>query len=362
MKRILVHGAGGAPTANFIRSLRLADEPFHFVGVDCDKFHLQRSEADKNYLMPYVTDPEYENLYVDLLEREKIDFIHCQIDQEIPFLSENRDRLSLPVFMPSHHAITVCQDKMQSYAVWRAAGLPVPRTILLHAEADLKDAFASMGPKLWIREIRGSGGRNALPSDSFLLVREWIRRHDGWGRFTAAECLTPETVTWMSVWKAGELVVAQTRKRLYWESANRSPAGVTGITGTGITCSDDRVTEVALAAIHAIEREPNGIYSIDLTYDAAGVPNPTENNVGRFFTTHFFFAKAGCNIPYIYTRLALSGEVPQLKKKINPLPDGLAWIRGMDVEPRLTTLDVIGKAEQELDQRKQEVCRQTIAG
>lgn len=356
MKRILVHGAGGAPSANFIRSLRLADEPFFIIGIDIDRFCLQRSEADKNYLMPAMTDPCYRELYVDLLQREDIDFIHCQVDLEIPFLSTNRHALNLPVFMPGHEAVVASQDKMRSYEIWRDAGLPVPRTVLLKDESDLKEAFSCLGPMLWVREMRGSAGRNALPTDSLALAREWVNRHGGWGRFTAAECLTPESVTWMSVWKDGELIVAQTRKRAYWESANRSPAGVTGITGTGITYSDERVTEIALAAIHAIEREPNGIHSIDMTYDTRGVPNPTENNVGRFFTTHFFFAKAGCNMPYIYTRLGLHEGVPPLPKKINPLPNGLAWVRGMDIEPRLTTLDAIDAVERELAERTRRVC------
>ena len=37
MKRILVTGAGGSPSANFIRSLRAADEEYYIVGTDADK-------------------------------------------------------------------------------------------------------------------------------------------------------------------------------------------------------------------------------------------------------------------------------------------------------------------------------------
>ena len=36
MKRILVTGAGGSPSANFIRSLRAADEEYYIVGTDAD--------------------------------------------------------------------------------------------------------------------------------------------------------------------------------------------------------------------------------------------------------------------------------------------------------------------------------------
>lgn len=354
MTRILVHGTGGAPTANFIRSLRLAPERFHIVGIDIDKYNLRRSEADRSYLMPRVEDPSYEPLYDELVEREQIDFIHSQIDQELTFLSARRTRL--PVFLPSNAAIAICLDKMRSYDVWKAAGVPVPETVLLRDAADLSHAFASLGPTVWIREVTGSGGRNALPTDSVTLAREWIDRHHGWGRFSAARCLTRDTITWMSVWQDGELVVAQSRRRLYWESANRAPAGVTGITGTGVTCSDPRATETAIAAIRAADPRPNGIHSIDMTYDAAGVALVTENNIGRFFTTHLFFAQAGCNMPYIYTCLGLGREVPPLVRRINPLPDGLAWVRGMDVMPVLTTVDEIERPAAELRERLERMC------
>ena len=42
-------------------------------------------------------------------------------------------------------------------------------------------------------------------------------------------------------------------------------------------------------------------------------------------------------MPKIYCDIALDGNFPALQKRINPLLDGLIWIRGMDVEPVLTT-------------------------
>ena len=80
-------------------------------------------------------------------------------------------------------------------------------------------------------------------------------------------------------------------------------------------------------------------------YDNSGVPNPTETNVGRFSATHYFFTKAGVNFPEIYCDLALEGRFPTLDRKINPLPDGLVWIRGMDVTPVLTTSQELAKLE-----------------
>jgi carbamoyl-phosphate synthase large subunit len=149
--------------------------------------------------------------------------------------------------------------------------------------------------------------------------------------------LTSRTITWLSIWWEGELVVAQTRKRTGWIHGNRSASGVTGVTKVGTTCSDDLVTDIAIRTVHAVDDRPHGIFGVDFAYDANGVPNPTEINISRFFTTVLFFTKAGLNMPVIFKDLALYHEMPKLEKKINPLPDGLMWLRAMDHEPMLAT-------------------------
>ena len=127
--------------------------------------------------------------------------------------------------------------------------------------------------------------------------------------------LTPQSVTWLSIWYEGELVVAQTRKRQSWNFGNRTVSGVTGITGVGETVSDDTVTETAIDAIKAIDNRPHGIYGVDMTYDFSGIPNITEINISRFFTTVYFFTKAGLNMPKIFKDIALYNEFPVFKQK-----------------------------------------------
>jgi carbamoyl-phosphate synthase large subunit len=202
-----------------------------------------------------------------------------------------------------------------------------------------------------VRAISGAFGKWSLPTDNFNFARHWINYYKGWGKFSVAQYLSPDSITWLSIWKDGELIVAQGRKRLYWEFANRSVSGVTGITGTGVTVSDKKLDTLAIKAIKAIDDFPNGIYGVDLTYDTSGVPNPTEINIGRFFTTHQFFTEAGLNMPYIYIKLAFGEKLPPIKKKINPLPNKLAWVRGMDVEPVLIPLKEIESFEDELKER-----------
>jgi carbamoyl-phosphate synthase large subunit len=132
-------------------------------------------------------------------------------------------------------------------------------------------------------------------------------------------------------------------------------SGVTGITGTGVTVSDKKLDKLAIKTIMAIDDRPNGLYGVDMTYDKDGIPNPTEINIGRFFTTHQFFTEAGLNMPYIYVKAAFSERLPVIKKKINPLPNGLAWVRGMDCEPVLIPLKNINSFEVELKKRLEKI-------
>jgi len=340
MSRIYIGGAGGAPSNGFIRSLRESSRSDYMIGTSCVASDLFLADVEEKYVVPQALSDSYEKRVVPLIRKLKPNFVHFQNDFEIRAISRMRHRLDeigVKYFMPTIEVIENCVDKKKSYEIWKSDGLAVPDTMTLNNPNDLKKAFEYYGEKIWIRATEGGGGRGALPANNFDFARNWIDRFNGWGNFIAAELLSKDTVTWLSIWHEGELVVAQTRKRLSWNFGDRTLSGVTGITGVGQTCSDPVVDRIAQDAILSIDSRPHGIYGVDMTYDFSGHPNLTEINISRFFTTHYFFTKAGLNMPEIYCNIALDGEFPSLEKKINPLQDNLIWIRGMDVEPVLTT-------------------------
>jgi carbamoyl-phosphate synthase large subunit len=346
--KIQIGGAGGAPSNNFIRSLRESSRAAHLIGMSCVPSDLFLADVDEKHVIPPASAPEYPAAILGLLEKTRPNFLHVQHDSEVLAISSLRNEieaLGVKLFLPSHQTIESCVDKYKSYAIWQKAGLKVPESLLVNTPADLRTAFERFGSKIWLRAITGGGGRGALPATDFDFARAWIDRFQGWGDFTASVHLTARTVTWLSIWYQGELVVAQSRARRSWHFGNRTLSGVTGVTGVGVTLSDPEVDRIAQEAIHMIDKTPHGIFGVDMTYDAAGVPNPTEINIGRFFTTHYFFTKAGLNMPEIYTDLALDQRMPKLAKRVNPLPDGLVWIRGMDIEPVLTTVEKLDEME-----------------
>lgn len=314
------------------------------VGMGSEPTDLAMSAAERRYLVPYADAPDYRRKILLLLRKEQPHAIHFQNDLEVHAASLLRGEMAecgAATFMPAHETIDTCVHKYQSYLKWKDAGIRVPENMLIGDVEDLRNAFehlADENGRIWLRAISiGGGGKGALPTADFNFARAWIDHYCGWGEFSAARMLTSESVTWQSIWHEGDLVVAQTRRRLGWTHGNRTLSGVTGVTKVGQTWSNDLVDRVAMDSILAIDPKPHGIFGVDMTYDSEGVPNPTEINISRFFTTILFFTEAGLNMPKIFKDIVLHGEFPSLEKRVNPLPDGLLWLRGMDTTPLLVT-------------------------
>lgn len=344
MSKIIIAGAGGAPSEGVIDSLLLSKIEEEIIGMGSEPTDLILSSASKKYLMPYANEISYDDKLFKLISQEKPDLVHFQNDLEIFKASGLRDKIidrGVKLYMPDHDVIDTCVHKYKSYLKWKAAGVRVPENIIIHNEEDLKRAFNNLCDdqgRIWIRASSiGGGGKGALPTTDFSFAKGWIDNFKGWGDFVAAEMLTSQTITWQSIWFQGELVVAQTRKRMGWTHGNRTLSGVTGVTKVGVTSSNTLVDQVSQDAILAIDSRPHGIYGVDMAYDKNGYPNPTEINISRFFTTILFFTKAGLNMPEIFKDIVLYNKFPVLDKKINPLPDDLIWLRGMDAIPVLST-------------------------
>lgn len=342
MPKLLIAGAGGAPSEGVINSLQKNSDN-EVIGMGSEVSDLVLSAASRKYYVPYANDPKYKGALLKILSKEKPDLVHFQNDLEIYHASLLRNdilKTGTKIFMPEHEVIDTCVHKDKSYEAFSSAGIKVPKNLLIETPDDLARAFEELADedgKIWLRASSiGGGGKGSIPTNSFDMASSWISHYQGWGDFLAAEMLTADTVAWMSIWYEGELVVAQTRERRGWTHGNRSISGVTGVTKVGVTVANDLVDDVALASVRAVSSKPHGIFGVDMTYDKQCIPNPTEINISRFFTTVRFFTEAGLNMPEIFKELALFGKssiVPD--QNLNPLENGLMWMRGMDTSPLL---------------------------
>ena len=351
-KRILISETGGTLTRNVIASLRKSKEQYYIIGITSHPYEIALSNADESYLVPDARDKAFIPVVNHIAKKTKAQFLHSQHDAVIKVLANNTDRLVVPTFFPKKETVNACVDKFKSYKLWESAGVPVARSMEISTPEDLKRAFKLFGKTIWIRLKEGGGGAGSLPTSDYSFAKIWIEHFKGWGKFIASEQLSPDSVTWSSIWKNGKLIVAQSRKRLYWLFGNRTISGVTGVTGAAVTVRDRKVDELARRAILAVDPKPDGIFSVDMTYDLKGKLRATEINIGRFFTTIHFFTEAGLNMPDIFVRLAFGEKLPYIARPVNPLPPGLVWVRGMDSRPVLTKDSVIERYKTELARMK----------
>lgn len=350
MAKIIVTGAGSAQANGVINCLLMDKDENQIIGLGSDIYDLTLCKAHKKFLMPHSTSLNYKEKLLKILNSEKADMIHFQHDKELYIALQFKDEIEstgTKMLVPDFETVDTCVHKYKSWEKFKKNGIKVPDNLIISNENDLRNAFSELGNKegmIWLREMSiGGGGKGALATKDFDTAKNWIDNANGWGNFMAAELLTTNTVTWLSIWYKGKLIVAQGRKRHSWAHSALSISGVTGVTKVGETYSDELVDKIAEEACKAVSKEPNGIYGVDMAYDSEGVPNPTEINISRFFTTIEFFAQAGLNMPVILKDLCIYGKYPKLDKVCNPLKDGYLWIRGMDVSPHLTTLEDIQK-------------------
>lgn len=343
MKKIIVTNAGRGAGINFCRSLRLAPEKYHIIGLEDNKYSIMNAEADERYLSPSVDSSYYLDFLKEIIEKTGADFLYpSKTNDELWTISKHRDELNIKTYLPDDSIINVYEDKFKTYEIMKDAGIKLPDTILVTDKNVLKKFMDTHGT-IWLRAIKGCGGKGSISTDDFEFAVDWINNFNGWGKFTAAELLSKKTATWSAVWKDGEMIVSQIRERKYWEFSYLSLSGVTGITGAQITKKDKELDELAIKCIKAVDSKPHGIVSVDFCYDFDGVPNPTEIQASRFYTSSYFMAKAGLNLPHIMLKTAFEEELEPIKEKYSPLPENLLWIKYVDCEPILTTVDEVEK-------------------
>ncbi|WP_448592648.1 hypothetical protein [Thermoflexus hugenholtzii] len=331
-KRILLLGAGGPPGINVIRSWREAPEPFYIVGTDMNPFHLEWVPADRVYLVPPVDHPDYLDAIAEIVEREEIDLIHAQPDVEVRALSENRERFPARVFLPRKETVRLLQDKQASAERWRQAGIHTFPTVPVETPEDLERAVEIIGLPLWLRAREGAGARGATLVERIETGIHWIAYWRSRGvrwEFIAQPYFSGREFAWQSLWKDGRLIVSQGRQRIEYIYPHLAPSGRTGTSAVTVTVHDERVNEVATRCVLAVDPQATGVFSVDLMEDERGNLFPTEINAGRFFTTTYFYTRAGCNMPYYMIRLAFDEPLPELPP-YNALPAGLYWIRHID--------------------------------
>jgi carbamoyl-phosphate synthase large subunit len=338
-KRVLVPGAGGPGAVNLTRSLAMAPEPIFTVGCDASPFYIHLALTDVKAVVPRCSnEDDYIAAIASLCRDHDLDFIYPNSSLEMAVLTRRQSDLPARMFLPSLATQEIAASKWRTWQHLVAAGIPAPCTILIDDESDVERAFDEIPTRpIWFRGagIPGKGiGGAALPCSSPLEARGWISFYKGYGGFIASEYLPGENLTWLGIFRDGELLTSQGRQRDLYVIPHVSPSGITGAPAVCHTVSRTDLNELGPRVVLALDPDYSGVAFVDFKADGTGRILPTEVNAGRFGTTNHFYTAAGANFPYFMMRVAF-GEDPPDWPRFDVLAPDLYWIRTLDAGPVL---------------------------
>jgi hypothetical protein len=310
--RVLVLGAGGPAGVNTCRALVAAGHDVFASDGNAD--HLVWCEA--------VGAARCEEQTIDVLVPQPDSVVRRCAEYTAPIFA---------TFLPSLETIDRCQAKAIAANLWHKAGLRGPAVKIVEPYPDMLHlAAVQLGLPFWLRASRGAGANKAIKVEQLGEAYHWIRFWESRGaqvEWIAEPYLPGRDLAWSSIWYQGELVACFARERVEYLYPQLSPEGLTGTPTIARIVHDDRVTEVGIEAVRAVDDKPHGIYSVDLREDAFGMPRPTEINAGRGFTTFGLWSLYDVNFVDLAARCALE---PPTDKFIDPLPEGLTLSRHID--------------------------------
>lgn len=352
-KRVLVLGAGTGASNNLIRSLRAGDPSLVIVGTNDDRFVLKKSIADRHYLTPQPNHPRFGDALCRLVELERIDAVIPGSDADAAALSDIRDRMSDHLLLPQKRTIQLCQDKYDLTQFLRVNGVAAPATVPVGNLDDLSEVFGQLGAqeRLWCRIRTGTGSMGATAVRTVEQARAWIgywedMRGVAANRFTLSEYLPGRDFACQSVWKNGTVFAIRCCERLaYYGGAHRA-SGVSSTPSLAKTVQDQRVVDLCIEAIRAIDDDATGVFAVDLKENREGLPCVTEINAGRFFMiTNIFDLTGAVNLAALYIRLACGEPVAA---SLHDEGREYYLVRDLDTEPGIYPVDDFFKDIQEI--------------
>lgn len=103
------------------------------IAVDCDPLAPALRVANRAYIVPRVSDPDYVPTLVRICKQENVKLVFPLIDPDIPILAEHRQEIESTgarVVVVSAEAARITRDKWLTYKFFCELGVPTPRSWL----------------------------------------------------------------------------------------------------------------------------------------------------------------------------------------------------------------------------------------
>ena len=325
MANVLLTGAAGAIGMDLAFSLNQAKINVFATEADEDNFFLVSKSCkyyNKVFRAPRAGNKDYIYRINEIIDQEKIDIVIPNPDFEVGFISKVREQIKSPLFLPSDETVQILLSKSLTA---QKIGSLAPRTFDVDSESDLRKAISSE-KVVWLRPKTGAGGKGSLVvSDSkfgWMWIEYWKERGFS-SSWIAQEYLDGGNYNVTLIYdRDSNLCGMGMLERLGYIHEAISPTGVTGDVRMAKTVKLDEVVDVAKKAVKIIDRNPVGIFSVDLMGKKVSEINP------RFAGRPRLYTLSGANFPAHIVDIELNNNSSYLESN-----EGYKLIRQVDIEP-----------------------------
>ena len=143
------------------------------IGTDCSAYAPALYEADKHYLVPRMTSPDYLDTIVKICEEEQIDAVLPLQEDELFLIASHRELFSEKGICPivsSPETVELCRDKYAFYNHLITHNLPALPTCSGLAEFQKCYEDGRMNFPVFIKPIRGCGSMGIQKAEQMELL------------------------------------------------------------------------------------------------------------------------------------------------------------------------------------------------
>ena len=325
MANVLLTGAAGAIGMDLAFSLNQAKINVFATEADADNFSLVSKSCkyyNKVFRAPRAGSEDYIKRINEIIDSENIDIVIPNPDFEVGFISKIRDQITSPLFLPSDDTVQILLSK--SLTAQKIGDL-APKTFDVDSEDDLSNAISSE-EVVWLRPKTGAGGKGSLVVSNSKFGWMWIEywKERGFSSsWIAQEYLTGGNYNVTLIYnRDSELCGMGMLERLGYIHEAISPTGITGDVRLAKTVNLENIISVAKKAVNIIDKNPVGIFSVDLMGEKVSEINP------RFAGRPRLYTLSGANFPAHIVDMELNGNASYLESN-----QGYRLIRQVDIEP-----------------------------
>ncbi len=133
------------------------------IATDCSNLAPAVYDADKYYIVPRITAPDYLETILDICRKESIDGVFSLIDPELSLLAREREKFlevgTTPIVSP-YELVEICFDKYKMYQLLCEMEIPTGKCYMDKEDFYKAVSNGEMSYPVFVKPVRGSASIN----------------------------------------------------------------------------------------------------------------------------------------------------------------------------------------------------------